>query len=111
MPVKSSAAHPLRRGPSQQRATGDADPDPHAYADRQLDECPAHPVDPRQSLRGTAPAMATRTIGVAIPSLRPLSTVISRRTRAGTTGLVTTGTPSAASVGASAAATSRASHP
>jgi hypothetical protein len=50
------------------------------------------------------------TTGVAIPSLRPLSTVMSRRTRDGTVGFVTTGTPNAASVGASAAATSRASH-
>ena len=54
--------------------------------------------------------MASMTTGVAIPSLRPLSTVISRRIREGTAGLVTTGMPSAASVGASAAATSSASH-
>ena len=55
------------------------------------------------------PAIATMTMGVAIPSLRPLSTVRSRRTREGTTVLVTTGTPSAASVGARAAPTKRAS--
>jgi hypothetical protein len=34
-----------------------------------------------------APASATDTTGVAIPSLRPLSTLISRRILAGTTGL------------------------
>ena len=39
------------------------------------------------------------TTGVAIPSFNPLSTVIRRRIREGTAGLVTTGTPSAASVG------------
>ena len=50
------------------------------------------------------------TTGVAMPSLRPLSTLISRRIREGTAGLVTTGTPSAASVGASAAPISSASH-
>jgi len=44
-----------------------------------------------------------------MPSFNPLSTVISRRMRAGTDGLVTTGSPSAASVGASAAPTRRAS--
>ena len=57
-----------------------------------------------------APAIATITTGVAMPSLRPLSTVISWRIRDGTAGFVTTGIPRAASVGASAAPTRRASH-
>ena len=57
-----------------------------------------------------APAIASMTTGVAMPSLRPLSTVISWRIRDGTAGFVTTGIPSAASVGASAAPTRRASH-
>ena len=54
--------------------------------------------------------MASMTTGVTMPSLRPLSTVMRRRIRSGTAGFVTTGTPSAASVGASAAPTSKASH-
>ena len=56
-----------------------------------------------------APAMATSTSGVAIPSLRPLSTLISRRILAGTAGLTIMPAPRAASVGASAAPMSRAS--
>ena len=55
------------------------------------------------------PAIATSTTGVAIPSLSPLSTLISRRIRAGTAGLTIMLAPSAASVGASAAPTSNAS--
>src|SRR3954447_20104987 len=55
-----------------------------------------------------APAIAITTTGVTMPSLRPLSTVITRRIRGGTAGLVTTGKPSAASVGASAAPTTSA---
>jgi hypothetical protein len=46
---------------------------------------------------------------VAIPSLRPLSTLTSRRILAGTAGLAIMPAPSAASVGASAAPTSSAS--
>jgi hypothetical protein len=49
------------------------------------------------------------TTGVAIPSFRPLSTVINRRVLDGTAGSLTTGVPSAASVGARAAPTRRAS--
>ena len=56
------------------------------------------------------PAMATSTIGVAMPSLSPLSTFSARRTFAGTCGFDMTGAPSAASVGASAAPTSSAAH-
>ena len=40
------------------------------------------------------------TNGVAIPSLRPLSTFSARRILAGTAGFVTTASPRAASVGA-----------
>jgi hypothetical protein len=71
---------------------------------------PPTPSAPARPSADAAPAIATMTTGVAIPSLRPLSTVISRRIREGTAGLVTTGTPSAASVGANAAAIGRASH-
>jgi len=46
---------------------------------------------------------------VAIPSLSPLSTLISRRILAGTAGLTITAAPSAASIRASAAPTSTAS--
>src|SRR5690242_13318672 len=56
-----------------------------------------------------APAMATTTTGVAIPSLSPLSTLSSRRILAGTAGFTITPAPRAASVGARAAPTSRAS--
>jgi hypothetical protein len=42
--------------------------------------------------------------GVAIPSLSPLSTLSTRRMRAGTRWSCTIGAPSAASVGATAAA-------
>ena len=56
------------------------------------------------------PATATSTIGVTMPSLRPLSTLRARRTCGGTRGLDMTGAPSAASVGASAAPTRRAAH-
>ncbi len=55
-----------------------------------------------------APARATDTNGVAMPSLSPLSTLISRRILAGTTGLAIIPAPSAASVGAKAAPTIRA---
>jgi hypothetical protein len=52
------------------------------------------------------------TSGVAIPSLRPLSTLSARRIRTGTALLVTTARPSAASVGARIAATNAAAaHP
>jgi hypothetical protein len=52
------------------------------------------------------------TNGVAIPSLRPLSTFRARRIRAGTAGFTTTANPSAASVGARIVATSAAAaHP
>ena len=59
--------------------------------------------------RRPRPPCATNTNGVAIPSLRPLSTLISRRILAGTAGLTIMPAPSAASVGASAAPTSSAS--
>jgi hypothetical protein len=49
------------------------------------------------------------TMGVTMPSFKPLSTVMSLRILDGTARLVTTGRPRAASVGARAAATSRAS--
>ena len=49
------------------------------------------------------------TTGVTIPSFKPLSTVISRRTLEGTAGFMTTGSPRAASVGARAAATNKVS--
>jgi hypothetical protein len=45
-------------------------------------------------------AMKRVTNGVAMPSLRPLSTFSARRIRTGTALLVTTASPSAASVGA-----------
>ena len=51
-----------------------------------------------------APARKMPTKGVAIPSLSPLSTFSTRRTRAGTRLSWTIGAPSAASVGATAAA-------
>ena len=44
--------------------------------------------------------MKSTTNGVAMPSLSPLSTLRMRRIRIGTAGLVTTGSPRAASVGA-----------
>src|SRR6185312_4337241 len=56
-----------------------------------------------------APASATNTNGVAIPSLSPLSMLISRLILAGTARLSITPAPSAASVGARAAPTSSAS--
>ena len=48
----------------------------------------------------SAKAIATRTTGRAIPSLRPLSTLRPWRIRTGTSRLLTTACPSAASVGA-----------
>ena len=60
------------------------------------------------------PALArlakSSTIGNAMPSFRPLSMFNACRIRPGTTGLVTTDWPSAASVGARIAANSAASH-
>ena len=56
-----------------------------------------------------APASATATKGVAMPSLSPLSTLISLRIRSGTSGLRIMPAPRAASVGARAAPTSSAS--
>src|SRR5262249_33723809 len=47
----------------------------------------------------STPASAIRTNGVAIPSLRPLSTLISRRIRAGTIALTIMPAPKAAAVG------------
>ncbi len=68
-------------------------------------------VSPSDSSAATA-AMNRVTNGVAIPSLRPLSTFSARRIRAGTDLLVTTARPSAASVGARMVATSAAAaHP
>ena len=59
-----------------------------------------------------ATAMNSVTNGVAIPSLRPLSTFNARRIRAGTALLVTTAMPSATSVGARMAASkAAAAHP
>ena len=54
----------------------------------------------RPSPVAPAKAIATRTMGRAMPSLRPLSTLRPWRTRTGTSGLLTTACPSAASVGA-----------
>src|ERR1700749_4639617 len=88
-PPRPPAAAPTRR-PTASSATAAAGP------------CPAWPPP-------AAPASATDTNGVAIPSLRPLSTLISRRILAGTSGLAIMPAPSAASVGASAAPTSSAS--
>ena len=65
---------------------------------------------PAMPLSAATPAIATSTIGVAMPSLRPLSTLSSRRRWAGTWGSVMTAAPRAASVGASAAPTSKAVH-
>ena len=64
-----------------------------------MDSCAAVP----------APATATSTNGVAIPSFSPLSRLIRRRILAGTARLSITPAPSAASVGARAAPISRAS--
>ena len=108
MPLNSSAAHPARRAhrsrPPPPAPTAMPTTTPIASSST---ACPG-PAPPSPSTEA-APAIARTTTGVAIPSLRPLSTVISRRIRDGTALFVTTGTPSAASVGAKAAATSRAS--
>src|SRR6476660_2047084 len=66
------------------------------------------PWTPPMPSSAATPAMATNTIGVAIPSFRPLSTFSTRRIRGGTLGSDITDAPSAASVGASAAPTRRA---
>ena len=89
-------------------ATDDADDDPDREADRQIRSAPPTPGWPWTLSAAAAPAMATVTTGVAMPSLSPLSTFSTRRTRSGTAGSVITAAPSAASVGASAAPTSSA---
>jgi hypothetical protein len=108
MPANPSAAHPARRAhrsrPPPPAPTATPTTTPIASSSS---ACPG-PTPPSPSTEA-APAIARTTTGVAIPSLRPLSTVISRRIRDGTALFVTTGIPSAASVGANAAATSRAS--
>ena len=65
-------------------------------------ECPARPAS------AAMPARATITTGVAMPSLRPLSTLSVCRIRFGTRRSDITAEPRAASVGASAAPISRA---
>ena len=70
-----------------------------------------HALSPIDSSAAAA-AMKRVTSGVAIPSLRPLSTLSARRIRTGTALLVTTARPSAASVGARMAAiNAAAAHP
>ena len=67
-------------------------------------------VDECAMVSATAPAMKKLTNGVAMPSFSPLSTFRMRRIRAGTCSSSTTWAPSAASVGATAAAITAAAH-
>ena len=71
---------------------------------------PPRPVDECATVSATAPAMKKLTNGVAMPSFSPLSTFRIRRIRAGTCSSSTTWAPSAASVGATAAAMTAAAH-
>ena len=70
-------------GPPQQPAAGG--PDGHADhdPDRELEQRLRQPRRASSPSADAAPASATRTTGVTIPSLSPLSTVISRRIRDG----------------------------
>ena len=67
-------------------------------------------VDECATVSATVPAMKKVTNGVAMPSFSPLSTLSTRRMRAGTCVSSTTCAPSAASVGATAAAITAAAH-
>ena len=93
MPAKSSAAVPRRRAScsSHPPAAPTAAPTP-APMSSSTAALPG-PSALSRPAAAAAPAIATMTTGVAMPSLRPLSTVISWRIRDGTAGLVTTGTP------------------
>jgi hypothetical protein len=109
MPVKASAAVRRLRAWFQQPPAEGSD----GGADRcttELDQCVAGTLSTSSPAAAAAPAIAIMTTAVAMPSLRPFSTVMRCRMRDDTRGLVTTGMPRAASLGARAAPTNSASH-
>src|SRR5580693_887269 len=107
-PAKPPSAHPRRRATFTTKP-----PAPPASPPTSTPSASSATAAPGPVLAAcsavAAPAMATKTTGVAIPSLSPLSMLSSRRIRAGTAGFTITPAPRAASVGARAAPTSRAS--
>src|SRR5580693_3581037 len=107
-PAKPPSAHPRRRATFTTKP-----PAPPASPPTSTPSASSATAAPGPMLAAcsavAAPAMATKTTGVAIPSLSPLSMLSSRRIRAGTAGFTITPAPRAASVGARAAPTSRAS--
>ena len=100
---------PASRGQGEQVSPDESDGRADEHPDAQLREEPPSDVEACVIVSATAPAMKKLTNGVAMPSFRPLSTLRIRR-MGGHMLVLHDRAPSAASVGATAAAITAAAH-